>query len=148
MEFVSMIMNFFINALGFSQQEILLLFLCPVFAVIGGMIHFYVLWGDYSKLPEEVYFNNMKEILGRVAWLIGRLLLAGTAGLVFSLYLVGALTPAPATTARILACSILIGYAAPRFWVTQEKVIAKVIETNIRKIVEEYLSEKKAVDQK
>jgi len=34
-------------------------------------------------------------------------------------------------------------------WITQEKVIAKVIETNIRKYVEEYLSEKeKAVNKK
>lgn len=135
---------------GFSSHDALLLFYCPLFAVIGGIAHTYVLWTDYSKLPDQGSFvlASHRVAFYRIAWLFGRLLLSLIAGLIFSLYLVGALTSTPAATARILAFSILIGYAAPKLWITQETVITEAIENRFKKILKEYEQEKMASQMK
>ncbi len=127
------------ESFGFSNHDIALLLFCPIFSVIGGITHAYVLWADYSTLPDKDSFvvANHKEASFRIAWLFGRLLLSFIAGLVFSLSLVGSLTSTPATTARIFALSILVGYVAPKFWITQEAIISEIVESKLKKLLPE-----------
>ena len=126
------------QSLGFSEQDLMLLKLCPLFAALGGFVHAYVLIGDYSKLPKNGRLAKPREALARVAWLTGRLLIAAVAGFVLALYMVGALTDSPTTTARILAFSVLVGYAAPRLWATQESLVNEVLEKKLRSLLEEH----------
>ncbi len=135
-------MQWFIENLGFSKQDTLLLLLCPLFALLGGMVHMYTLAHAYSKMPRSARFRSREEayplMMFSALWASGRLLLAAIAGLILSLYMVGALTNYPATIARILGASILVGYVALRLWATQEAVFINVLERRVRKTLEDH----------
>jgi hypothetical protein len=129
----------FMESFGFTSQDILFLFYCSAFAALGGMANVCVLWADYSKLPDEGSFiiANLRVACIRIFWIFIRVQLSCVVGLIFSLFLVGALNSNSATTARIFALSILIGYAAPKLLVTQEALISEAVENKLRKILQE-----------
>jgi Na+/H+-dicarboxylate symporter len=55
-----------------------------------------------------------------------------------ALYFVGALSEGPTTIARVLAFAILFGFAAPKLWISQEKLVANLVEKRMRALIEEY----------
>jgi hypothetical protein len=56
-------------------------------------------------------------------------------GLVISLYFVGAITSSVTALARVLALSILLGYQAPNIWSAQEKIVRKIVEDKLEKML-------------
>jgi len=67
----------------------------------------------------------------RAAWISLRLILGGILGFVFGLYFIGTLHETPSTFAKIWALSFIVGYAAPKIWVAQEKALIKRAEEAI-----------------
>lgn len=127
-----------LTEIGFKSQDISLLALCPLFSVIGGFVHMLMLRADFSRIPNSsVGHVSLLSVIERIGWSVSRLLLSAAIGLVFGLYLVGALTESPNTVARILAFSIILGYAAPRLWASQEKIVNEVVDERLRKILKE-----------
>jgi hypothetical protein len=122
----------FLYDIGFSKQDIMLIILCPLSSMIGGLVHFLVLETDFSKMPGRAFLGQKEDVLGRVKWIIGRLIISSVLGLVIGLYFVGALVEGPTIVARIIAFSIFVGYAAHKVWVSSDKVIAKIIEDKIK----------------
>ncbi len=129
----------FVESFGFTCQDILFLFFCSAFAALGGITNICVLWTDYSKLPDEGSFVLASLMVSRIRifWIFIRISLSCVVGLIFGLFLVGALNSNSATTARIFALSILIGYAAPKLLVTQEALISEAVENKLRKFFQE-----------
>lgn len=78
---------------------------------------------------EEALARHQKAETGRLAF-IGLVL-----GLTVSLYFVGALTNSVTSLARVLALAVLLGYQAPNIWAAQERVLRKVVEDRVRKII-------------
>lgn len=132
-------MELFFVGLGFSAQDLLLIKLCPIFAVIGGIVHIVLIRDDFSVFPDKpVGLASTGTAFNRLTWMFARLALSYIVGLVFALYLVGALTESPTTIARILAFSVLVGFAAPKLWKSQEKVLTELIEKHLERTLEEY----------
>jgi hypothetical protein len=142
----------FFTELGFSKQDMLLLIITPIFSALGSLVNILSLDLDL-KTPVETQ-GNIKFIKGvgnnitYIEWAIRRIIIGAVAGLILALYFVGALTEKPTTIARILAFSILLGYAAPNFWSTQEKIMIAAMESKLKQIIKEQKLEDKANEDK
>lgn len=104
----------------------MLLTFCPVGAVLGSLAHAITISINLKKLPrneEDIKIASKELQEKRGAWLGLRLFLGAILGLVLGLYFVGAIQENPATLAKIIALSIIAGYAAPKIWESQEKII-------------------------
>jgi len=135
--------------LGFSTLDIKILLLCPLFTAVGGFAHkplgrssielkltsgenwkmnlFRFMAFCYAKVCEWVTL-----LLHPPIWILGRLLLSGVTGLVIGFYFSGTvpLSPPPGDVARILATCIIIGYAAPKFWLAKKKWMLDVVKSD------------------
>ncbi|MCT5663222.1 hypothetical protein LZM12_28745, partial [Pseudomonas aeruginosa] len=69
----------------------------------------------------------------RSAWLFMRLFVGGVLGFVVGLYFIGALQETPAVFAKIWALSFVVGYAAPKIWVVQERNLLSRIDSSLEK---------------
>lgn len=130
-------MHAFLIELGLSKYDIALLVLCPLGAVVGSFAHAVLLLINPHRIPRpgSTRFNTSTDALGRAAWLSFRLSLGAILGLVLGLYFIGALQENVATLAKVVALSILLGFAAPRVWVSQEKLIAEASENRLKEIL-------------
>ncbi|MCL1479686.1 MAG: hypothetical protein MH219_20280 [Marinobacter sp.] len=76
---------------------------------------------------------EIQELRG--AWLGLRLILGAILGLVIGLYFVGAIQETPATFAKIAALSVLAGYAAPKVWAAQDKIVSAKINKIVSSVI-------------
>lgn len=129
-------MQEFLIELGFKKYDLALLILCPLGAMIGSFAHALLLTTDPHSVPKpgSTQFNSLLDMCGRAAWLCFRLCLGAILGLIVGLYFIGALQENVATLAKVVALSILLGFAAPRVWTSQEKIIAEVAEQRLKEI--------------
>lgn len=116
----------FLTELGIKKYDLALLLFCPIGAVLGSFAQAILTTINPDQPPkdsEKVYFASSHLRAARGAWLTLRLMLGAILGLVIALYFIGALQENLPTLAKIIALSILLGYAAPKIWATQEKFI-------------------------
>lgn len=133
-----MIIEFF-TEIGFKKYDLALLFFCPVGAVIGSMAQAIMATINPDKMPNNEKINHFASnqlAAARGAWMTLRLFLGAILGVVVALFFMGALQENVPTFAKIIALSILMGYAAPKIWVAQEQVIAN----RVRELVDRELS--------
>jgi hypothetical protein len=57
--------------------------------------------------------------------MVNRIMLGALLGGLLALYFVGTLQPNVTTIAKLTALSVLIGYAAPKIWLAQERVVTE-----------------------
>jgi hypothetical protein len=117
----------FLMELGFQKYDLALLILCPLGAVVGSYAHAILQLINPHRMPRPgtTRFLSNKDALGRVAWWVFRLTLGAILGLVVALYFIGALQENLTTLAKIVALSILLGFAAPKLWLVQERVVVE-----------------------
>lgn len=116
-----------LEMLGFSQTDIVMLYLCPVLGIIGGFIHVFTTDIDYSVTPKASNFSKAeiddelrKQIVEhRGLWIASRLFIGAATGLLLALYFVGAITSEVTSVGRLLALAMVAGYVAPSFWKNQ-----------------------------
>jgi hypothetical protein len=125
----------FLTDLGLKKYDLALLIFCPAGAVIGSMAHAILQFINPHKMPSSGGTRILSPLdgLGRMAWLFYRLMLGGILGLVVGLYFTGALQENVTTLAKVIALSILLGFAAPKLWVAQERVI---VDQSIKRLNE------------
>ena len=116
----------FFESLGITSHDIALLVGCPIGGVIGSLAQAIVKTIDLNSPPNSegdmrLASKELRELRG--LWLHLRLTLGGILGFVLGLYFVGALQPTSATIAKVIALAIIAGYAAPKVWEAQEKVV-------------------------
>lgn len=120
-----------LSALGFSSYDLALLVFCPLGAVLGSFAHSITRSIDLEGPPtDEAKMGwaspQLQEMRG--AWLGLRMILGAILGVVIGLYFVGAIQENTATLAKITALAIVAGYAAPKVWVSQERIVSAKIE--------------------
>ncbi|MFC7420229.1 hypothetical protein ACFQNF_10065 [Iodobacter arcticus] len=130
----------FLTELGFKKYDLALLIFCPAGAVIGSLAQSILVTINPNtppKNPTKTYRAPSHLAEARSAWLTLRLMLGAILGLVIALYFVGALQENLTTLAKIVALSILLGYSAPKIWVTQERVlinrVSELVNQELRK---------------
>jgi len=126
--------------LGFSKQDVLLILLCPVFSMLGGLVHLVQLDTNFSKLPTSGGLHKPGAVMGRFKWSVSRFVISLVIGLVFALYFVGSVNDGPSAIAKLLAFSILLGYVAPRVWSSQDNIISPAIEEKLQNLVDQHLT--------
>ncbi|MND29751.1 hypothetical protein D3C80_202650 [compost metagenome] len=117
--------------LGMTNFDLALLLLCPFGGVIGSFAFAIMDSIDPTNSPKDennadIASKKLQEIRG--IWLSLRCLLGAILGLVISLYFLGSIQQNISTVAKIVALSIIAGYAAPRIWVVQETLIEEKIK--------------------
>lgn len=118
--------------LGLSNYDLALLFVCPIGAVLGGFAQAIVQTIDLNSPPRnesDLRWASPELQKLRGAWLGLRLTLGAILGVVIGLYFVGAIQENPATLAKITALSVLAGYAAPKVWGAQERIVTAKINS-------------------
>lgn len=123
------------DSLGLTSHDIALLVFCPLGGIVGSFAQAIVKTIDLEGPPTKEgdmhrASRELSELRG--AWLTLRCALGGILGLVLGLYFVGALQPTSATAAKVIALSIIAGYAAPKVWEAQ----GKIVEAKLKKISE------------
>jgi len=121
----------FLSQLGFSSFDFALIILCPIGSIIGSLAQVIQITIHPYKPPNEegIQYIASKDLQdARGVWIALRLMLGGILGLVVGLYFVGAIHENAPTLTKIIALSILMGYAAPKIWVTQEKILMEKLE--------------------
>lgn len=116
----------FFESLGLTSHDIALLLGCPIGGVVGSLAQAIVKTIDLKGPPRKesdmrLASKELRELRG--IWLHLRLTLGGILGFVLGLYFVGAMQPIASTAAKVIALSIIAGYAAPKVWEAQEKMI-------------------------
>ncbi|MFQ2735054.1 MULTISPECIES: hypothetical protein [Aeromonas] len=117
--------------LGMTNFDVALLLLCPFGGVIGSFAFAIMDSIDPTSSPKDennadIASKKLQEKRG--IWLSLRCLLGAILGLVISLYFLGSIQHNISTVAKIVALSIIAGYAAPRIWVVQEALIEEKIK--------------------
>jgi len=110
---------------GYSYT-LLLILLCPIGAVVGSFAHAIVKTINLEEPPtheDDIQLASKDLRAKRGMWLTLRMILGAILGLVLGLYFVGSIQETPATLAKIVALSIIAGYAAPKFWEAQEAIV-------------------------
>jgi hypothetical protein len=121
--------------LGLNNYDVALLLFCPISAILGSFAQAIAQTIDLKGPPtneSDMTFASPKLQELRGAWLGLRLLLGAILGLVIGLYFVGAIQENPATLAKIIALSILAGYAAPKVWAAQDKIVSAKIDRIVK----------------
>ncbi|PKF76725.1 hypothetical protein CW749_25980 [Vibrio sp. vnigr-6D03] len=112
--------------LGITFFDIALLILCPIGGVIGSFAYAIMDSIDPLNSPKDesktkVASEALQEKRG--IWLGLRCTLGLILGLVVSLYFIGSIQENISTVAKIVALSIVSGYAAPKIWAAQEIIV-------------------------
>lgn len=124
------------SELGFSNFDVLLPIACTIGAIFGSLAQTIIANYNLNSLPRKE--GEMKSASPqlqemRSAWLFLRLFIGGVLGFVVGLYFVGALQETPAVFAKIWALSFVVGYAAPKIWVVQERNLLSRIDSSLNK---------------
>jgi len=136
----------FFESLGFTAHDIALLVGCPIGGVIGSLAQAIVKTIDLEGPPSNE--NGMKRASKelqelRGIWLSLRMTLGGILGIVLGLYFIGSIEQSAATVAKIIALSIIAGYAAPKVWEAQERIVeAKLKKLSAREETNDSSSER------
>ncbi|MFU5636680.1 hypothetical protein ACOAN9_26240 [Pseudomonas aeruginosa] len=122
------------SELGFSNIDVLLPIACTIGAIFGSLAQTIIANYNLNSLPRKE--GEMKSASPqlqemRSAWLFLRLFVGGVLGFVVGLYFVGALQETPAVFAKIWALSFVVGYAAPKIWVVQERNLLNRIDSSL-----------------
>ncbi|AWF03178.1 hypothetical protein IPC600_30135 [Pseudomonas aeruginosa] len=122
------------SELGFSNFDVLLPIACTIGAIFGSLAQTIIANYNLNSLPRKE--GEMKSASPqlqemRSAWLFLRLFVGGVLGFVVGLYFVGALQETPAVFAKIWALSFVVGYAAPKIWVVQERNLLNRIDSSL-----------------
>lgn len=121
----------FLSPLGFSDIDTLMIIICPVLGLLGGLVHALMVDMAYSKSPKYRDYSDLstpneeivKEVVQhRGVWIVSRILIGGATGLVLAFYFAGAITPEATSVGRIFAMSVVAGYLAPSFWKHQQDI--------------------------
>lgn len=119
--------------IGLSKYDIALLIFCPLGALIGSFA--FAITATISDMPPkkecQAQFASSQLAKARGAWLMLRLTLGAILGLLLGLYFIGAIQETPSTLAKVVALSIIAGYAAPKIWLAQDKVVSSKIQRAI-----------------
>ncbi len=128
-----------ITGIGLSEYDIALLLLCPFGALLGSFA--FMISATIRTNPpvkENEYSLASKKLMSiRGRWMALRFMLGAIMGLLLGLYFVGAIQETPSTLAKVIALSIIAGYAAPKLWDAQDELITN----QIKKVVKEELSQ-------
>lgn len=118
-------MHEFLVDLGLKKYDVALLVLCPCAAMLGSFAHVILQMINPQRMPTQGNTRILGHLdaFGRMVWTMLRLALGAILGLVIALYFIGALQENISTLAKIIALSVLIGYAAPKLWLAQEKLV-------------------------
>lgn len=113
-----------------SGFDVALLILCPLGAMIGSFAHVIVETIDLKGPPTNeskmrIASKELQELRGM--WLGLRMILGAIIGLMIGLYFIGAIKETTSTIAKLMALSILLGYAAPKIWEAQDKIVTAKI---------------------
>ncbi|HBN9879364.1 hypothetical protein [Pseudomonas aeruginosa] len=124
------------SELGFSMFDVLLPIACTIGAIFGSLAQTMVANYNLTHLPRKegdmkLASTQLQEL--RSAWLFMRLFVGGVLGFVVGLYFIGALQETPAVFAKIWALSFVVGYAAPKIWVVQERNLLSRIDSSLDK---------------
>ncbi|WP_113722094.1 hypothetical protein [Aeromonas salmonicida] len=120
--------------LGMTNFDLALLLLCPFGGVVGSFAFAIMDSIDPINSPKD---ENMADIASkklqekRGIWLSLRCMLGAILGLVISLYFLGSIQQNISTVAKIVALSIIAGYAAPKIWAAQEVLV----EEKVRQLI-------------
>ncbi|HBO5730425.1 hypothetical protein OD800_28675 [Pseudomonas aeruginosa] len=122
------------SELGFSNFDVLLPIACTIGAIFGSLAQTIIANYNLNSLPRKE--GEMKSASPQLqemhsAWLFLRLFVGGVLGFVVGLYFVGALQETPAVFAKIWALSFVVGYAAPKIWVVQERNLLNRIDSSL-----------------
>lgn len=117
--------------LGMRTQDLLLLIISPICAIIGSFVHYALLDIDPSRMPRGGRILSTVEAMARAKWIFLRLFVGAALGLVLALYFIGVIEEGINALTRLLAFAVLIGYCAPRLWIAQEKLILSAVEKRI-----------------
>ncbi|MDW1827888.1 hypothetical protein R7P67_22950 [Vibrio sp. Vb0937] len=121
--------------LGISYFDLALLLFCPVGGVMGSFAFAIMDSIDPLNSPkDENKINFASEQLQekRGIWLCLRCALGFILGVVVSLYFIGSIQPDVATVAKIVALSVVAGYAAPKIWAAQEIIVEAKVKQLVR----------------
>lgn len=111
---------------GIPLQEMALPFACAIGGVFGSMTQAIVMTIQMDGPPNKlgilkIASPELQKIRG--LWLSLRMFVGGVLGFVFGLYFIGTLNDEIGTFARVWALSFVVGYAAPKIWAVQERVL-------------------------
>lgn len=138
------------NELNLGLVDGIILLESPIYAIIGRFANWAILEVNLSEKPItnkngkiQVRLRNHLEVGFILKWLSLRLMVGGILGLVFALYFVEIINDDFNSISIILGFAILIGYAAPKTWVSQEKMVQKYIDQKVKENFETTTEEKK-----
>lgn len=119
---------------GMTNFDLALLLLCPFGGVIGSFAFAIMDSIDPTSSPKDennadIASKKLQEKRG--IWLSLRCMLGAILGLVISLYFLGSIQHNVATVAKIVALSIIAGYAAPKVWAAQQILV----EAKIKQVI-------------
>lgn len=121
-----------LGILGFSAYDLALIFFCPICAAVGSFAYAIVdtLSEEMPRSEDDFKLATKRIATARGAWLGLRLILSAILGFVLGLYFVGAIQETPSTLAKILALAVLVGYAAPKIWIAQARLVEAKIQNH------------------
>ncbi len=119
-----------LTSIGLKGHDLALLILCPAGAALGSYAHAILQMINPHQMPGVGGTVPLSFVdgMGRFAWTIFRISLGGILGLVVALYFIGSIQENISTVSKIVALSILLGYSAPKLWLSQERIILKQSE--------------------
>lgn len=117
----------YLMELGLSKHDVVLLELCPIGAAVGSWANIGLMRLDPYRFPgaKDARFARPRTAVVRLGWMVNRIMLGALLGGLLALYFVGTLQPNVTTIAKLTALSVLIGYAAPKIWLAQERVVTE-----------------------
>ncbi|EKY4193728.1 hypothetical protein RCQ53_000968 [Vibrio harveyi] len=116
---------------GITYFDLALLILCPIGGVMGSFAFAIMDSIDPLNSPKDevsLIFASAQLQEKRDVWLGLRCTLGFILGVVVSLYFLGSIQPNIATVAKIMALSIVAGYAAPKVWAAHEIIVEAKIK--------------------
>ena len=123
------------NLLGFSNQDVCLLWLCPFFAMLGSIMHGGLLENNLEVYPKAKRKFTDYINLAIVSWWLSKLCAGLLTGIVVGLLFVGSIKEGPGHLCRVLALAMAAGYSAHKVWATQEKFTLSLIDKRVKEIL-------------
>lgn len=124
------------TGVSFSDNDLFMMFLCPVFSMVGGVANFFALYQSHEnahKQGESGKLIDFKMASMHADRLRVRVILSVVIGLIVALYFIGSIV-SPNTVAKVFALSIILGFSVPALWLSQEKLILDTTENRFKKI--------------
>lgn len=124
---IDVYLNF--GGLELSAIDMLLIFGCPLCAVLGVLVSF------AAKNDKEIKANSLSirsHVLYVLKTIFSKVFLGISLGFIVSLFFIGAIDNKITSVTRIFVLTILLGYQAHAFWFIQEEYLKKYIEKKVK----------------